>query len=192
MKLSLAVTLHLALLATAAPLSLRARQDAPGADDDVTAKIAYGSLKSAAQMMNTFNSDASDSSSSNNPAPDFGNNMVPNSEMTFPKSEKDAKAKPKAPTPVEEDEEEEESVASPAAAASATVPVIPSAAAASSSTRPPPPPAADDDEDAAADPELKKKPAAEAEAAATPAAAPKKPESPLSGLPLIGGLLGGL
>jgi hypothetical protein len=48
MKLSLAVALHLALLATAAPTSLKLRRangQEVSPDADVTSKIVYGSLK---------------------------------------------------------------------------------------------------------------------------------------------------
>ncbi|KAL5334458.1 hypothetical protein BJX70DRAFT_402591 [Aspergillus crustosus] len=210
MKLSLAIALHLAIIATAAPTSLRTRQgEAPSAD--VTSKIAYGSLKSAAQMMNMYDNEADDSESKNKP--DYGNNMpvsmTPNSEMTFPASEgqgslarnpKD-KAKTKLediPTPVvkdekEADEDEEEEAALSSSSSAAVIPAAsspsPSAsAAAAASTQ-------EEEEEEDDDTEFKqKKPKAEAEAAPTASPSPpaKKPESPLSGVPVLGTLLGNL
>ncbi|KAL4870691.1 hypothetical protein BDV12DRAFT_195167 [Aspergillus spectabilis] len=198
MKLSLAVTVHLALLAAAAPISLKLRRDngdEVSPDADVTSKIAYGSLKSAAQMMNAYNNDNDDSSKNKQ---DYGNNMpvsmTPNSEMTFPTSKGHGSLSPKPaskeediPTPVTEDEEEDE-VTAPTPSSSSTVitspTASPSASAVASTT--------DAEEEEEDDRELKKKPEAEATPSASPSAAPKKPESPLAGLPLLGGLLGGL
>ncbi|KAJ0414975.1 hypothetical protein BJY00DRAFT_269777 [Aspergillus carlsbadensis] len=192
MKLSLALALNLALLATAAPTALhskRADGQELAPDADLSQKIAYGSLKSAAEMMDMNKDKDTDSKDA-----DFGNNMpvsmTPNDMASFPGADgsgpkKPTVKKPNEPTPVrddddEEEEDEDEKASKPTPSSSAKP--NPSSSAASSE--------GEDEEERG----LKKKPAAEdAEGAeATPSPKPKpKNDSPLSGLPVLGPMLGG-
>ncbi|KAL5000651.1 hypothetical protein BDV10DRAFT_31280 [Aspergillus recurvatus] len=96
MKLSLAIALPLSLLAAAAPTPLKLkRDDGDSPSADVTSKIAHGSLKSAAQMMNMYNNDdevtkdeAKAKANADADVPDYGNimpiDMTPNAMATFP------------------------------------------------------------------------------------------------------------
>ncbi|KAL3491453.1 hypothetical protein BJX62DRAFT_205144 [Aspergillus germanicus] len=199
MKLSLAVALNLALLATAAPAALyskRADGQEVSPEAELAQKIAYGSLKSAAEMMNINNKDT------NAEDADFGNNMpvtvTPNDKASFPAADgsepkKPTKKTPNKPTPVRDDDEVEEadekvSKATPSPTTSAK----PKASSSAASTT--------EEEDVEEEEERGlKKPAAEAAEAAkaTPAAAAEKPapkpkdDNMLSKVPLLGPLLGG-
>ncbi|KAL2837659.1 hypothetical protein BJX68DRAFT_219940 [Aspergillus pseudodeflectus] len=211
MKLSLALALNLALLATAAPTALhskRADGQEVSPEAELAQKIAYGSLKSAAEMMNINSKDT------NSEDADFGNNMpvtmTPNDMASFPaadgsetkkpkakkpKAKKPTAKKPNKPTPVrdEDDKEEEpevdEKVSKPTPSPSSSA--KPKASSTAAST---------DDEAEEVERGLKKQPAAEtaeeAEAEPTQAAAEKpapkpKDDNPLSKIPLIGTLVGG-
>ncbi|RDW59337.1 uncharacterized protein DSM5745_11032 [Aspergillus mulundensis] len=118
MKLSLAVALHLSLLAAAAPTSLNLKRDngaSPSAG--LTDIIGGNSLKSAAEMLNLYSTEndetkANDSGvSSNMPVNTTPNSManVPSADGTQdsirPRPSEDAEA---ATSPVTGDEEEEE------------------------------------------------------------------------------------
>ncbi|KAL3459258.1 hypothetical protein BJX64DRAFT_206124 [Aspergillus heterothallicus] len=202
MKLSLALALNLALLATAAPTALRSKRadgQETSPDADLTSKIAYGSLKSAAQMMNM------DMDSDSKEDADFGNNtpvsMTPNEMTSFPGAdgsgpEKPTVKKPQEPTPAEDkDEEEDEEESKPTSTSS-------SASSSSSAVKPSSRPSASDNDegDDAVEEKKTKKPAAdeseEAEASSTPSAAAEKPkpknDNPFSNLPVVGEIAGGL
>ncbi|KAL4906368.1 hypothetical protein BDW74DRAFT_176699 [Aspergillus multicolor] len=193
MKLSLAVALHLSLLAAAAPtLALkRANGDAPSAD--MTDKIAYGSLMSAAEMMDLYsreNGEATDdetaagakaAAKSKANEPDVGTNMpanmTPNSMANFPAADGT-----------------QGSTRSKASKDAAALP-SPSPAAASPSPTPSPAAADDDEEDDDDDEDVEDKKvndaAASPSAAASSPAAQKK-KNMLEGLPVLGSALGGL
>ncbi|CEL02540.1 hypothetical protein ASPCAL03709 [Aspergillus calidoustus] len=206
MKLSLALALNLALLATAAPTALhskRADGQEVSPEAELAQKIAYGSLKSAAEMMNINSKDT------NSEDADFGNNMpvtmTPNDMASFPDADGSGPKKPKAkkpkakkpnkPTPVrgeddkELEDEVDEKVSKPTPSPSSSA--KPKASSTAAST---------DDEAEEEERGLKKQPAAEtaeeAEAEPTKAAAEKpapkpKDDNPLSKIPLIGTLVGG-
>ncbi|PTU17385.1 hypothetical protein P175DRAFT_0526835 [Aspergillus ochraceoroseus IBT 24754] len=192
----LAVCLNLALLVSAAPVK---RSDG---DDMATAQVAADSLQSAAKMMQQMSETYGASTDEN---ADVGNNMpVPNTHVTFPSSSGKAHAAMHPATPEPEEEEDPEAAAPSAAStkaneeADAATPsspngiLMPSAAAAASV-----PSASASVSAERLNSDMKSKPAAEPsaddEAAAAPAAAPshQAKNDPLSGLPLVGGLLSG-
>ncbi|KAL3450851.1 hypothetical protein BJX65DRAFT_305009 [Aspergillus insuetus] len=200
MKLSLALALNLALMATAAPTALyskRADGQEVSPEAELAQKIAYGSLKSAAEMMNINNKDT------NAEDADFGNNMpvtvTPNDKASFPgadgsRPKKPTKKRPNKPTPVRDEDEDkvEEDAKVSKATPSPTTSAKPKASSSAASTT-------ETEEEEAEEEErgLNKKPTAEAAEAAeaTPSAAADKPapkpkdDNPLSSL--LGGLMGG-
>ncbi|KAL4767666.1 hypothetical protein BDW60DRAFT_145925 [Aspergillus nidulans var. acristatus] len=201
MKLSLAVALHLALVAIAAPTPLKLkRDDGDSPSADVASKIAYGSLKSAAHMMDLYDDeDAKDEAkakgNANTNVPDYGNNMpinmTPNTMATFP----GADGKPASggetkgsqhPAPAEA--EKEHAAASPSVSAA-----TPSAAPSFTVGKP----SAGEGEHVEDKQEQDSTPAASPSPSASAPAAPKK-QSMLESLPVVGslgavtGLVGGL
>ncbi|KAL4755167.1 hypothetical protein BDW72DRAFT_55303 [Aspergillus terricola var. indicus] len=182
MKLSLAIALHIALVAVAAPTPLKLkRDDGDSPSADVTSKVAYGSLKSAAQMMNLYNEDAKDEAkakgNANTNVPDYGNtmpvNMTPNTMATFPgadgKPASDDKTKGSQPP------------ASPSASAATPSSAAPSFTAGK--------PSAGEDENVEDKQEQGSTPAASPSPSASAPATPKK-QSALESLPLIGSVTG--
>ncbi|KAL4940414.1 hypothetical protein BDV06DRAFT_20524 [Aspergillus oleicola] len=157
MKLTLAVALHMAVLATAAPTALKLKRD-DVQDADIASKVASESLKSAASMMSMFNNDNAEDmgtetdSGSNKPVPDYGTTMTPNSNVNFPgidgqmpEGETATSKGAQKPTPTEDDEEEDEeedSVSRPAAS-NPIIPSAPVASAAAASPSPTPSPSGD-------------------------------------------------
>ncbi|EAA60515.1 hypothetical protein AN4354.2 [Aspergillus nidulans FGSC A4] len=196
MKLSLAVALPLALVAVAAPTPLKLkRDDGDSPSADVASKIAYGSLKSAAQMMDLYSVEEDDKDeakargNANTNVPDYGNNMpinmTPNTVATFPgadgKPASGAETKGNqhsAPTGAEK----EHAAASPSVSAAAT----PSSAGPSFTAGKP---SAGEGEHVENKQEQGSTPAASPSPSASAPAAPKK-QSMLENLPLVGGLGG--
>ncbi|KAL3437747.1 hypothetical protein BDV09DRAFT_192747 [Aspergillus tetrazonus] len=195
MKLYLAVALPLALVAVAAPTPLKLkRDDGDSPSADVASKIAYGSLKFAAQMMDLYSDEdvkdeAKARGNANTNVPDYGNNMpinmTPNTVATFPgadgKPASGAETKGSqhsAPTGAEK----EHAAASPSLSAAAT----PSSAAPSFAAGKP---SAGEGEHVEEKQEQGSTPAASPSPSASAPAAPKK-QSMLENLPLVGGLGG--
>ncbi|KAL4986441.1 hypothetical protein BDW68DRAFT_178754 [Aspergillus falconensis] len=203
MKLSLAIAFPLSLLAAAAPTPLKLkRDDGDSPSADVTSKVAYGSLKSVAQMMNMYNADdeatkdkakAKANANANTNVPDYGNampiNMTPNTMATFPgadgKPASDDETKgSQTPTPVED------AAASPSASAATS----PSAAPSFTVGTPGAAKGGEDNEDVEDKQMQDSTPVASPSPSASAPAAPKK-QSMLDGLPVLGsvaGLLGGV
>ncbi|KAL4921130.1 hypothetical protein BDW62DRAFT_140156 [Aspergillus aurantiobrunneus] len=182
MKLSVAVTLHLALLAAAAPASVNVKRDDVSGDTnaDIATKIAYGSLKSAADMMDSYNDEnMEDEEPKDSKPPSYGNmpaNMTPNSEANFPGADGQ---KPKSHNAKPSTKASEQAMSSPSSPTS-TSPSTHGAASPVTSSSP------TQSEDAI---EMKQSPTSSS--TPTPSSS-SKPSNPLENLPIVGNLAKGL